>query len=89
MTGIFIFCFRLFERGIQHFKVILGDSNLNIDLPFGVQSHDISQVIIHENFKPEDAFHFDDIGNFRSVTIWAARKKCFSFFRQGPAEFIF
>jgi hypothetical protein len=57
--------FRLFERGIQHFKVILGDSNLNIDLPFGVQSHDISDVIIHENYKPEDSLHFDDIGEMR------------------------
>ena len=55
---------RLFERGIQHFRVVLGDSNLNIDLPFGVQSHEISQVIIHENYKPEESFHFDDIGNY-------------------------
>ena len=54
--------FRLFERGSQHFNVVLGDANLNIDLPFGVQNHEISEVIVHENYRPEDEYHHEDIG---------------------------
>jgi hypothetical protein len=33
----------------------VGDSNLNIDLPFGVQTLAVSEVFIHENFKPDSA----------------------------------
>ena len=36
---------------------------MNIDLPFGVQVHEISQVIVHENYRPDDSFHYEDIGN--------------------------
>ena len=32
------------------------------DLPFGVQTHEISQVIVHENYRPDDKFHYEDIG---------------------------
>ena len=41
---------RMFETGIDDFNVVVGDSNLKIDLPFGVQTHEISQVIVHENY---------------------------------------
>ena len=53
---------RMFETGIDNFHVVLGDSNLKIDLPFGVQTHEISQVILHENYRPDDSFHYEDIG---------------------------
>ena len=42
--------------------MVVGDSNLKIDLPFGVQTHEISQVIVHENYRPDDKFHYEDIG---------------------------
>ena len=58
--------FRLFERGSHHFNVVLGDANLNIDLPFGVQNHEISEVIVHENYRPEDEYHHEDIGKYIS-----------------------
>ena len=52
----------MFETGVDNFELVLGDSNLNIDLPFGVQVHEISQVIVHENYRPDDSFHYEDIG---------------------------
>ena len=53
---------RMFETGISNFHVVVGDSNLKIDLPFGVQQHEISQVMVHENYRPDDNFHYEDIG---------------------------
>ena len=47
---------------VGDFNVVVGDSNLKIDLPFGVQTHEISQVIVHENYRPDDKFHYEDIG---------------------------
>ncbi len=55
----------MFETGIHNFEVVLGDSNLNIDLPFGVQTHEISEVIVHEDYMPEDKFHYQDIGKVK------------------------
>ena len=52
----------LFEQGTGDFRVVLGDANLNIDLPFGVQTHEIMQVIVHEDYRPEDKYHYQDIG---------------------------
>ena len=52
----------MFETGVHDFYVVLGDSNLKIDLPFGVQDHEISQVIVHENYRPNNNFHYEDIG---------------------------
>ena len=49
---------------VGDFNVVVGDSNLKIDLPFGVQTHEISQVIVHENYRPDDKFHYEDIGKF-------------------------
>ena len=46
---------------------MLGDANLNIDLPFGVQNHEISEVIVHENYRPEDQYHHEDIGNLDRI----------------------
>ena len=46
---------------------MLGDANLNIDLPFGVQNHEISEVIVHENYRPEDKYHHEDIGKSMKI----------------------
>lgn len=59
---------RMFETGVDNFELVLGDSNLNIDLPFGVQVHEISQVIVHENYRPDDSFHYEDIGLIKLQT---------------------
>ena len=71
--------FRLFERGSHHFNVVLGDANLNIDLPFGVQNHEISEVIVHENYRPEDEYHHEDIGMY---ILAAIRSYIFCTFRR-------
>ena len=47
------------------FQVILGDSNLNIDLPFGVQSISVSSAVAHEDFSPEEWGTGNDIGLIR------------------------
>jgi len=44
------------------FHVILGDSNLNIDLPFGVQSIAVSSAVPHDDFSGEEG---NDIGLIR------------------------
>jgi len=59
---------RMFETGVDDFNVVVGDSNLKIDLPFGVQTHEISQVIVHENYRPDDKFHYEDIGLIKLKT---------------------
>ena len=59
----------MFETGVNDFHVVLGDSNLKIDLPFGVQQHEISQVIVHENYRPDDSFHYQDIGLIKLQTV--------------------
>jgi len=60
---------RMFETGISNFHVVVGDSNLKIDLPFGVQQHEISQVMVHENYRPDDNFHYEDIGLIKLKTF--------------------
>lgn len=59
---------RMFETGVDDFNVVLGDANLQIDLPFGVQAHEISEVIVHENYRPDDSFHYEDIGLIKLKT---------------------
>ena len=44
------------------FHVILGDSNLNIDLPFGVQSIAVSSAVPHDDFSGKEG---NDIGLIR------------------------
>ena len=57
---------RLFETGLHNFRVVLGDSNLRMELHgelnFGVQSRDIQEVIIHENYAMRSGIHLNDIG---------------------------
>ena len=45
---------RLFEKGLRNFRVVLGDANLKVDLPFGVQTHEIESISVHEDYSPED-----------------------------------
>jgi len=52
----------LFKRGLTNFKVVLGDSNLKIDLQFGVQEHKILQALVHEDYDINDEYHENDIG---------------------------
>lgn len=42
----------LVNRNPSDVKVVVGDSNLSIDLPFGVQTLDVSMIHIHEQFSP-------------------------------------
>jgi len=52
----------LFKRGLKDFKVVLGDSNLKLELQFGVQEHKIIQALVHENYDVNDELHQNDIG---------------------------
>ena len=52
----------LFQKGLAQYNVILGDSNLQIDLPFGVQELQLLHAVVHENYDRNDDHHFNDIG---------------------------
>ena len=52
----------MLQKGPDNFRVVLGDSNLNIDLPFGVQTLEIKAIHIHEGYKPFTDHHEHDIG---------------------------
>ena len=41
---------------------MLGDSNLKLELPYGVQEHDIDKAVVHENYDINDSLHQNDIG---------------------------
>ena len=47
------------------FHVILGDSNLNIDLPFGVQAIPVSSAVGHDDFSKQKGGNGNDIGLIR------------------------
>ena len=55
-------------QGAEKFRIVLGDSNLNIDLPFGVQTHEIAEIFSHEDYQPHSGFHGSDIGLIRLKT---------------------
>jgi len=40
--------------GPSSFRVVLGDSNLKVALPFGVQSLDVGAVHVHSNYSAEE-----------------------------------
>ena len=42
--------------------MVLGDSNLKLELQFGVQEHKIIQALVHENYDVNDELHQNDIG---------------------------
>nr|XP_040564298.1 uncharacterized protein LOC121114404 [Lepeophtheirus salmonis] len=41
---------KIMSRGIEKYKVVAGDSNLMINLPFGVQERPIKKVEVHPDF---------------------------------------
>ncbi|XP_047477086.1 transmembrane protease serine 9-like [Penaeus chinensis] len=53
---------RLNARELHRYIVVLGDSNLREDLPYGVQFHAISEVVIHPDYSTFDNVHPNDIG---------------------------
>jgi hypothetical protein len=63
--------FSIFAGGLSAFLVVLGDSNLNLDLPFGVQSLAIEKALAHENYDTASGLHTSDIGR---KTTYARRK---------------
>ena len=52
----------MFESEISNYQVVLGDSNLKLELPYGVQKHSIAKALVHENYDREDSYHRDDVG---------------------------
>ena len=54
--------FSLFKQGLSEYKVVLGDSNLKLELPYGVQEHSIDKAVVHENYDINDELHKNDIG---------------------------
>ena len=52
----------LFKEGLKNFKVVLGDSNLKLELPYGVQEHNIVKAAVHENYDINDELHQNDLG---------------------------
>ena len=53
----------MFQRGLSEFQVVLGDSNLALELPQGVQTHTIAKAAVHENYDANDELHIHDIGS--------------------------
>ncbi len=64
---------RLFDRGLSNFRVVLGDSNLKVNLDIQnnnvVQSRDIQEVIIHENYGMDRGIPLNDIGQEKTKLI--------------------
>lgn len=60
----YFFLISLFKKGLSEFKVVLGDSNLKLELPYGVQEHNIEKAVVHENYDINDSLHQNDIGEF-------------------------
>ena len=57
-----MFFLSILQGGADRYVVVLGDSNLNIDLPFGVQIIGISMIHIHDSYTPFSDYHDGDIG---------------------------
>lgn len=56
---------RLRSREISQYIVVLGDSNLREDLPYGIQFHSIEEVVIHPDYFTSGGAHANDIGLVR------------------------
>ncbi len=50
------------KSGPDLVRVVIGDSNLNVDLPFGVQTLSIREIHLHEGYSPYSEYHENDIG---------------------------
>ncbi|XP_042869820.1 transmembrane protease serine 9-like isoform X2 [Penaeus japonicus] len=58
---------RLNTRDLYRYIVVLGDSNLREDLPYGVQFHSVSEVVIHPDFSTSGNVHANDLGMLRLI----------------------
>eukprot|EP00095_Tigriopus_kingsejongensis_P012218 maker-scaffold927_size80360-snap-gene-0.26 protein:Tk12218 transcript:maker-scaffold927_size80360-snap-gene-0.26-mRNA-1 annotation:"hypothetical protein DAPPUDRAFT_324324" len=52
----------LVTRNPSDIKVVVGDSNLNLDLPFGVQVLDVSMIHIHDQYRPYESLVEHNLG---------------------------
>lgn len=48
--------------------MVLGDSNLRLDLPHGVQEHTVAKAVVHEDYDQGDSVHHNDIGKAHGST---------------------
>ena len=62
----FILLCSILEKGAQSFKVLLGDSNLNLDFQYGVQELGIAKAISHQHYKDSTT---NNIGNCQGLSI--------------------
>ncbi|KAK8727629.1 hypothetical protein OTU49_009659 [Cherax quadricarinatus] len=56
---------RLDTRHLSRYLVVLGDSNLREDLPYGIQFHSLAEVDTHPDYLTSGGAHANDIGVVR------------------------
>ncbi|XP_068225997.1 uncharacterized protein [Palaemon carinicauda] len=56
---------KLKSRDVNKFIVVLGDSNLQEDLPYGIQFHRIREVVSHPDYFTSGGAHANDVGVVR------------------------
>ncbi|KAK7075791.1 hypothetical protein SK128_026414, partial [Halocaridina rubra] len=56
---------RLESRDLSNYIVVLGDSNLREDLPYGIQFHAVMEIVLHPNYFTSGGAHANDIGVVR------------------------
>nr|XP_027221614.1 mucin-17-like [Penaeus vannamei] len=58
---------KLNTSDLYRYIVVLGDSNLREDLPYGVQFHSLAEVVIHPAYSSSEDVHANDIGERRGI----------------------
>ncbi|KAK8401029.1 hypothetical protein O3P69_002659 [Scylla paramamosain] len=53
---------RLDHSNLSNYIVVLGDSDLKDDLPYGIQFHSIVQAVVHPHYYTSGGAHVNDIG---------------------------
>ncbi|XP_043208761.1 uncharacterized protein LOC122374217 isoform X1 [Amphibalanus amphitrite] len=53
---------RLFQEPLRDFVVLLGASNLRVNLEFGVQHMELDEIIVHEDYQINSHVHANNIG---------------------------
>ncbi|XP_045123107.1 protein masquerade-like isoform X2 [Portunus trituberculatus] len=53
---------RLGHNDLSNYIVVLGDSDLKDDLPYGIQFHSIIQAVVHPHYYASGGAHVNDIG---------------------------
>ncbi|XP_066938171.1 uncharacterized protein [Macrobrachium rosenbergii] len=56
---------KLKSRDVNKYIVVLGDSNLQEDLPYGIQFHRIMEVVTHPDYFTSGGAHANDVGVLR------------------------